>query len=304
MRIFFTGGTGFVGTYLTEGLAKWGHEITILTRSKVKSRKMPPGCSFLQGDPKEPGIWQEELLEHDAVINLAGASIFKRWSRRARKIIRDSRVLTTRSVVEALAKGDGKGKVLVSTSAVGYYGSRDDDVILDENSPPGNDFLADLGCEWESEARRAEEFGVRVALARFGIVLGRTGGALKQMLPVFRKGLGSPLGSGKQWFPWIHEADLLNIMVFLLEKEHLSGPVNCTAPNAVTNREMSRTLARVLHRPLMPSVPGFLIKTVLGEFGNVILKGQRVIPKRLLDEGFSFQFPTLPEALKDLLQRS
>lgn len=306
MKIFFTGGTGFVGTYLSRNLALKGHQITILTRSSEKKQPPPSGISFFEGDPNKPGNWYQNLLEHDAVINLAGASIFTRWSDKTRKIIRESRLVTTRNIVDALAEGakDGKTRVLINTSAVGYYGGRDDDVVLDESSPPGHDFLAELSKAWEAEAQRAEQFGVRVARTRFGIVLGRNGGALEQMASAFRKWLGSPLGSGKQWFSWIHEEDLLNIMEFLLENQRLSGPVNCTAPHPVRNRELSEILADVLRKPLMPAVPAFLIRTVLGEFGNVILKGQRALPKRLLDEGFSFKFAQLRPALEDLLRIS
>jgi uncharacterized protein (TIGR01777 family) len=306
MKIFFTGGTGFVGAYLTRRLAQQGHEITILTRSSGAQGRSSGEISFVTGDPLKPGNWQQMLFDHDAIINLAGGSIFRRWTKKARKTIRDSRILVTRHVVDALTDDslEAKTRVLISASAVGYYGSSHKDDEIDESSPSGNDFLAELARDWESEACKGESAGLRVVTTRFGVVLGRNGGALKQMLPAFRKGLGSPLGSGKQWFPWIHEEDLFNIMTFLLNKDTLSGPVNCTAPNPVTNREMSKSLAKTLHRPLLPSVPGFVIKTALGEFGNVLLKGQRVIPKRLLENGFSFSFPTLPEALDDLLAKS
>ena len=302
MKIFVTGGTGFVGSYLTGGFARLGHEVSVLTRSMGGGgRILPRGASFVEGDPRKPGPWQQRAAEHDVIVNLAGASIFTIWTKRARRAIMDSRLLATRNVVDAIAAAPGKIQLL-STSAVGYYGSREDDALLDETSPPGDDFLAEVGRRWESEAGRAESLGARVVLCRFGIILGADGGALAKMAPAFKYCVGSPLGGGRQWFPWIHQQDLLNIMIFLLEHPHISGPVNCTAPSPVRNEEMSKILAQVLHRPLfMPSVPGFVLRTILGEFGDVLLKGQRAVPSRLLDEGFRFQFPTFKEALVDLL---
>lgn len=302
MKIFLTGGTGFVGSYLTRRLAQMGHQLTIVTRSPQKGRAALPGSvTLVQGDPTTPGPWQQSISEHDTIINLAGTSIFTIWTARTRKSILESRILTTRNLVDALA-GAKPGTVLLSTSAVGYYGGRSDDKLLDESSPPGNDFLAEVGRRWEAEALRAEEFGVRVILCRFGIVLGRNGGALSKMVPAFKYFLGSPLGSGMQWFPWIHEEDLLRAMLFLCEKEHISGPVNLTAPDPVRNREMTRILAETLHRPvIMPTVPAFVLKAALGEFGQVLLQGQRAVPRRLTEEGFQFQFPTFKDAVTDLI---
>jgi uncharacterized protein (TIGR01777 family) len=273
----------------------------IITRSIKKGRELSQGISMLEADPNEPGAWQESVPQYDVIINLAGTSIFTLWTSKARRDILGSRVNVTRNVVDALSTGK-KGVLLISGSAVGYYGGREDDELLDESSPSGTDFLAQVGREWESQARRAEDFGVRVVLARFGIVLGRNGGALSKMVPAFKRYLGSALGSGKQWFPWIHQHDLFRIVLFSLEKDHISGPINCTAPNPVRNKEMTKILAHTLKRPtLMPAVPSFVVRSFLGEFGSVLLKGQRVVPKRLLDEGFQFRFPTFHEALEDLL---
>lgn len=220
-------------------------------------RDLPEGASFIEGDPKRGGAWQKEVAEHDLIVNLAGASIFTLWTPKARRENVNSRVLTTRSLVSSLA-ASAKETVLINASAVGHHGGHEDDLLLDETSPPGNDFLARVGREWEAEAGKAEDFGVRVALCRFGIILGREGGALGKMVPPFKYWLGSPLGNGQQWFPWIHLEDLFRIMLFLSEKKHLSGPFNCTAPSPVRNRELTRALANQLHKPLiMPSVPGF-----------------------------------------------
>lgn len=302
MKIFMTGGTGFVGSYLTRRFTAEGHEVGILTRSVGAGRTLPRGAVFIEGNPTTPGPWQEQVTTYDAVINLAGASIFNVWTAKNRRSIIDSRVMTTRNVTAALAKPGGSTTTLISASAVGYYGSHTGDATLDEDSPPGRDFLSEVGVRWEAEAMKAEQHGVRVAIARFGVVLGRNGGALDKMLPFFKKCLGSSLGSGKQWFPWIHEQDVYNIMAFLLEHQ-LSGPFNCTAPEPVTNKDLSRTLAAVLGCPLiMPAVPGFILKAALGDFADVVLKGQRALPARLLAAGFDFEFSTLLKALSDLTQ--
>jgi len=301
MKVFITGGTGFVGSTMTKRLVETGHEVSVLTRSGAGRRGVREGISLIEGDPQKRGSWQEKVADHDVIINLAGASIFTLWTSKARRTIMDSRVLTTRNLVDALSSCK-KGTVLLSASAVGYYGSYEDDRILDESAPPGDDFLAKVGRKWEAEAGRAEAFGVRVALCRFGIVMGRRGGALARMAPAFRKFMGSPLGSGKQWFPWIHEEDLFRIMLFVSGQKEISGPVNCTAPFPVTNEELTRTLAKVLRRPvLLPAVPGFVLRTLLGEFGDVLLKGQRATPAKLIGAGFEFRFPTLEAALRDLL---
>ena len=304
MKIFITGGTGFVGKALTSRLLQDGHGVTILTRSLEKVRPLPEGASYLKGDPTDEGAWQAHVAEHDGVINLAGASIFRRWSDSAKEAIRESRVLTTKNIVKALEARRGKETHLLSASAVGYYGFQGDQE-LDEESPPGNGFLAEVTREWESAALAAEASGVRVALTRFGVVLGEGGGALEKMIPLFRWWLGSPLGSGKQWFSWIHRQDLAEIFAFLLERKEISGPVNCTAPGPVRNADMTKILGEVLKKPtFMPSVPGFVLSAVLGEFGSVLLKGQKVLPKKLLDAGFTFRFPDLRGAIEDLLGRT
>ncbi|MCF8129987.1 MAG: TIGR01777 family oxidoreductase [Deltaproteobacteria bacterium] len=301
MRVFMTGGTGFVGSMLTKSLVKKGHGVTLLTRKIKKDRPVPNGVFLVEGDPTEPGSWQEKVPGHEILINLAGASIFRRWSEAEKRLIRDSRIQTTTHLVNALKPRKGVKTTLLSTSAVGYYGFHGDEV-LNEDAPAGTDFLATVAREWEAAAMSAKEMGVRVVLCRFGIVLGSGGGALGEMVPLFKKGLGSPLGSGDQWFSWIHRMDLARIFLFLLEREDLSGPINCTAPEPVRNKELTKALAKVLEKPtFMPSVPGFVIRMVKGEFGNVLLKGQRVMPEKLLRAGFQFQYPDISSALRDLL---
>ena len=299
MKVFITGGTGFLGAALTENLLGQGHSVTILSRSS-RNRDLRLGLAYTEGNPTKRGSWQQEVARHDVVINLAGASIFRTWNARNKEAIRNSRVLTTRHLVEAIRQ-TGKKITLLSGSAVGYYGFRDDDE-LDENSPPGDDFLAQVVQDWEAEAKRAEEFNARVVLCRIGVILGRDGGALSKMLDVFKWGLGSPLGSGKQWFSWISLQDLVNIFLYLMEHENISGPVNCTSPHPVTNREMTRALGHALHRPtFLPPIPEFLIRGVLGEFSAVFIKGQKVIPRKLLENNFIFRFPEIREAFAHLV---
>jgi uncharacterized protein (TIGR01777 family) len=302
VKVFITGGMGFIGTNLTNVLSANGYEVTVLDRSMQEGRPLPAGVSRVQGDSTVPGDWQDQLAEHEVVINLAGASIFQRWTGEVKRVLRDSRILTTRNVVQALAARKGKETHLFSTDAVGYYGFRGDE-ILGEDSPPGTDLLAQLGADWEAEALQAQEHGARVVVTRFGLVMGKNGGVLGQLVPLFRRYLGSPLGTGKQWFSWVHEDDLANMFLFLLERKDIEGAVNCTAPNPVRNKELTKTLARVLGRPvIMPFVPAFMLRLVLGEFANVIVQGQRVVPARLLDNGFDFRFPELEGALRAVLK--
>ena len=303
MKVFITGGTGFLGAALTEKLLSEGHLVTILTRSSNTSA-MRPGLGYTIGNPAESGSWQEEIGRHDVVINLAGASIFRPWNARNKEAIYNSRILTTRNIVDALAKYADKETVFLSGSAVGYYGFGDNEG-LDESSSPGNDFLATVVRDWETEAIKAEEYGARVVLCRIGVILGKDGGALSKMISVFKWGIGSPLGSGKQWFSWVSLPDLVNMFLFLMENKMISGPVNCTSPHPVTNREMTKALGRALHRPVfLPPVPAFLLKAILGEFSDVFVKGQKVIPGKLLENGFVFQFPDIKDAFAHLLKLS
>jgi uncharacterized protein len=302
MKIFMTGGTGFIGTSLVKALTQKGHKVTVLTRKIKGTGVLPQGAVYFEGDPTEAGPWQEKAArDHHVIINLAGASIFRRWTKKAKQEIRESRIRTTQNLVEALSLYRQEKTLLMNTSAVGFYGYCGD-TDLDEGSPPGNDFLASLVLDWESAAMQAAALGVRVLLLRFGIVLGHDGGALEKMISPFKWYLGSPLGSGEQWFSWIHEKDLTSIYLFLLDQKDISGPINCTAPHPVRNREMTKILGRAIGKPtLMPAVPAMMINLILGEFGAVLLKGQKVLPGRLLNFGFQFQFPSMMSALQDLL---
>lgn len=301
MEVFVTGGSGFVGCALCAALLNQGHQVTVLSRSAQASQRLPKGVGYCLGDPTEPGPWQAEAARHQGFVNLAGASIFQRWTPAYKKTILDSRVRSTRNLVQALeSRHSPEPAVLVSASAVGYYGMTGDQE-LDESSPGGPDFLAQVCRQWEAEATQAQHAGARVALTRFGIVLGEHGGALDQMLPLFRRGLGGPLGSGRQWFSWIHQRDLVAALALALSDPRVQGPMNCTAPQPVTNRQLARALGKALDRPAWLPAPAFAVRLALGELGSVALAGQRVLPRLLLALGFEFGFPTLEAALADLL---
>lgn len=294
-----TGGTGFVGTYLVGQFIREGYKVTILTPPLTGSELKMNGLTYLTGNPNIKGPWQEAVRDHDVIINLAGASIFSRWTEAQKKILLSSRIDTTRHLVEALPD-NSKHITFFSTSAVGYYGFHEDEELA-ESSPPGDDFLAHLARDWEVEALRAQTKGARVILTRFGIVLGRNGGALGQMIPLFKYFLGGPLGSGKQWFSWVHMADLAQAFIFLLAHKEISGAVNLCSPNPVRNKDLGKAIGKALHRPSFLPAPGFMIELILGEFGSVLLKGQRVIPRHLLDAGFKFRYSDIEAALKNVI---
>ncbi len=303
MKVFVTGGTGFVGKTLTQKLVEKGHYVTVLTRNLSQNQMLSKGVKLVEGDPTTAGAWQKQVADHEVIVNLAGASIFRRWTNTAKSIMRNSRIMTTNNLVEALKNREGENTTLISTSAVGYYGFHGDKE-LDEDHPHGDDYLASLCKAWEAAALQAEQSGVRVLICRLGIVLGTQGGALGQMLPLFKIRLGSPLGSGDQWFSWIHEQDLVNIYLFLIEHKDFAGPINCTAPNPVTNRDFTKALGEALGKPtFMPAVPGFVLRFVKGEFGNVLLKGQKVLPEKLVGAKFDFQFRNINSALVDLARQ-
>ena len=300
MKIFITGGTGFIGSALARRLAGEGQEVRILSRSAPRNGEWPASIEIVRGDPTQPGAWQERVRDCDVVFNLVGAPIFHRWTPRYKALIRSSRIQSTARIVEAMTSAAGGPRRLISASAVGFYGFHEDETLA-EDSAQGSDFLARVCGEWEEAALPARAHGIRVVLPRFGIVLGRTGGALQAMLPAFRLGVGGVIGNGRQWFPWIHLDDAIAALMFLAQSPVVEGPVNLCAPEPVTNRQFTRTLGAALHRPTFLPAPAFLIRAVLGEFGSALLNGQRVIPSRLQEAGFVFQFPTLGAALQNLL---
>ncbi|MCX7701901.1 MAG: TIGR01777 family oxidoreductase [Gemmataceae bacterium] len=302
MRVFVTGGTGLVGRRLLGELKAKGHEAVVLTRQDPTGRT---DAEYVRGDPTQPGAWQQVAAECDAIINLAGEGIFnRRWNDEFKKLVRDSRILATRHCVEALKKAprrsDGSPKVLVNASAIGYYGARGPEP-LDESAAPGAGFLPSVCVEWELPARAAEADGVRVVLARIGVVLDRHGGALGKMLLPFKLGAGGPIASGKQYMSWIHNADVAGLLVFALENSAVTGPMNVTAPKPVTNKEFGKALGRALGRPALVWTPGFALRIMLGEGAEIITTGQNVLPKKALDLGYAFRFPEIDAALADVL---
>jgi uncharacterized protein (TIGR01777 family) len=299
MKVFLTGGTGFVGTFLSRDLASKGHDITILTRKQAPPAPADSHIRLVTGDPKEAGPWMAEVPRHDWVINLAGASISAKWTEANKRILYDSRVLTTRNLVAALAAGDRR-QLFCSTSAPGYYGPRGE-AELTEASPPGQDFLARLAADWEAEALKAQDLGLRTVITRFGIVLGKGGGMLGELVPIFRKFVGGPVGSGEQWLSWIHQQDLAAAYLFVLAHPDLSGPVNFTSPKPVRNRDFARALGQALGRPAFMPAPAFMMRLILGEFAEVVLTGQKVLPQKLLNAGFQFRYPDIGQALADLV---
>lgn len=300
MKFFIMGGTGFVGGSLIRHLLKKGHEVTALVRSAAKAENLVSGANSIVGNPLEPGQWQKEAAQTDVIVNLVGKPIMTRWTGTARREILETRVLSTRMAVKAIPEKQDHGITLINANAVGYYGFTRD-AIITEKSPAGEGFLAEVTKSWQREAEVAGEKGARVVIARLGAIIGCGGGALAQMLPSFQYGLGGRLGSGKQWFPWMHLHDLCRAILFVAEKMEISGAVNMCSPNPVTNIELTKALARKLKRFAILPVPGFVLKIAIGGAAEIALKGQRVIPGVLERQGFDFNFPTLEEALRDLL---
>ena len=297
MKILITGGTGFVGTALTRRLLADGHQVTILSSRDHADREEHQNLTHLLADTGREGDWQRTVPEQDVLINLAGRSIFHLWSAKYKEQIRNSRILTTRNLVDALP--EKSRAVLISTSAAGFYGDGGD-LEKNESSDSGNGFLAEVCREWEAEARKAERKGIRVAIMRFGVVLGAGGGAIATMKMPFEMGLGGPVGTGRQWFPWIHIDDLIQAFYFLLE-QNLHGIYNFTAPGLVRQKEFADALGETLHRPAVLPAPAFIMKLFLGEFGRSLLQGQRATPKALLKHGYSFLYPELGPALQEII---
>ncbi|HXG93725.1 MAG TPA: TIGR01777 family oxidoreductase [Blastocatellia bacterium] len=298
MKILVTGATGLIGRSLCASLAAEGHSVTGLSRSPERAAGV--AARMLEWNPMVGPPPEESLSNLDAIVHLAGEPIAaRRWTAEQKKRIRDSRILSTKNLVDGLRAAQSKPEVLVGGSAVGFYGERGDEE-LDESSAQGSGFMSELCAEWEQEAARARSLGIRVVHLRTGVVLSRDGGALKKMLTPFKLGLGGKLASGRQWFPWIHIEDIIGIIRFAIASAALSGPVNGAAPEPVTNAEFTRELARALHRPAFFTVPEFALRLALGEMADALLMSQRVLPKAALAAGYQFRFPRLGAALDDL----
>ena len=309
MRVVMTGGTGFLGRALADTLATSGYEVVVLTRSASTAPRIGRAGLDVRTVAWTPdgsiGPWAAEIEHADAVINLAGESIAaKRWTAAQKQRILDSRVDATRSIVRAIGGAAAPPSLLLNGSAVGYYGPHGDDVVTEETRA-GDDFLASVCRQWESEAMRAASDRTRVVCIRTGLVLDKDGGALPQMLLPFRLGAGGPVGSGRQYWPWIHLVDWIRLVRWIIDSDRLAGPVNATGPNPVTNGEFARALGQAMHRPSFMPAPGFALRLALGEMADgLLLSGQRAVPARAERAGFTFTYPRVDDALSAIFNRT
>jgi uncharacterized protein len=305
MRVAVTGATGMIGSALVHALVQRGDEVTALSRDAARASEALGVPAETWADPEAERPPLDALRGRDGVVHLLGEVIAQRWSDETKREIRDSRVLSTRNLVVALGElpAEERPRVLVSGSGAGWYGHRGDERLDESSAEPGDDFLAQLSADWEAEARAAEELGVRVVLSRTGVVLSDSGGALEKMLPFFKAGVGGPVAGGRQYVPWVHRDDVVGATTFALDNEAVRGPVNVTAPEPVTNRELSRTLGRVLHRPAFAPVPALAVKALYGDMAQIVTTGQRAVPGRLTEFGYEFRQPNLEAALRDATDR-
>jgi uncharacterized protein (TIGR01777 family) len=306
MRVFVTGATGLVGTRLVRKLRERNDYVVVLSRRPDFARaRFDSACVIVEGDPMQAGPWMEATHDCDAVVNLAGENVFaRRWSSDFKALLSNSRVKSTENVVKALAQHPrttaGGAKVLVNASAIGYYGPHGEEELT-EDSPPGGDALAAICMGWEKAAREVEGSGVRLAVIRVGVVLDKEGGALKKMLTPFKMFAGGPVGSGKQYVSWIHHADLIGLFLLALDNAEARGPINGTAPQPVTNKQLAKALGKVLHRPSILRTPKFMLRVVLGQVATLITTGQRVLPRKAMQLGYSFQYADIEGALREVL---
>lgn len=306
MKVAVTGATGFVGSRLVERLQADGHQAVILVRDAKKAGQIFPKAKFPQVDvvpymPKASGDWQKQIAGCEGVVNLAGEPLIgDRWTASSKQEIIDSRKVGTEKIVEAIAQADPKPRVLVNASAIGYYGTSETDTF-DEASDSGNDFLAQVCQVWETAAQSVTETDTRLVIPRIGIVLGK-GGALERMLPPFQLFGGGPIGTGRQWFSWVHRDDLVSLILKALTDEQMSGVYNATAPKPVRMTELCSTLGKVINRPSWLPVPSFALELLLGEASQVVLQGQYVEPKKTQASGFEFQYPQVEQALSQILK--
>jgi len=306
MKIAVTGATGFVGTRLVERLQEEGHSVLVLTRDAARGQRVFPKTAFPQVEvvgytPLESGEWQGAIAGCDGVVNLAGAPIAdERWTPQRKQEILDSRKIGTQKIVEAIAQANPKPSILVNSSAIGFYGSSET-ATFDETSAGGSDFLAQVCKEWETEAQKVKATGTRLVIIRTGIVLGM-GGAIEKMLLPFKLFAGGPIGSGRQWFSWIHRDDLVNLILKALTDPQMDGTFNGTAPNPVRMAEFTKNMGEVMNRPSWLPVPAIALEALLGDAAQVVLQGQQVLPKRTQESGFQYQYATVKPALEEVLK--
>ena len=302
MRVIIAGGTGLIGSLLTRDLVNSGHEAIILSRNPTQPvRSLPAGVQVVGWDGRTANGWGHLVEAVHAIVNLTGVSLSSgRWTKARKKQIVDSRILPGKAILEAVQQAQHKPEDLIQSSGVNYYGTKGDHPVT-EADPPGDDFLGRLCVQWEQSTQPVTEMGVRHVVIRTAPVLDRKGGALPLMLLPFRFFIGGPVGTGRQYFPWIHHADEVGAIRFLIDDAAASGPYNLIAPQAVTNREFAKTAGKVMHRPAIFPVPAFVMRLVFGEMSTIILEGLQILPQRLQEAGYSFRFPTLEAALKDVL---
>lgn len=303
MRIIITGGTGLIGKALCPLLLADGHLVTVLSRNPDAARGMPRGVRIEEWDGKTPEGWSQFVNGTDAIINLAGAGIAdSRWTAQRKQLLRESRIHAGLAIQQAIQQAAQKPKVLIQSSAVGYYGAHNDDELITEAAAPGQDFLAKVCFDWEMSTAPVSKMGVRRPVIRTGVVLSKEGGALPKMLLPFKFFAGGPIGSGKQWLPWIHLTDQVRAIKFLLDHPSADGPFNLAAPNPVNNKQFGEILGAIMRRPAFMPTPGVAMQALFGEMSTVLLDGQRAVPQRLEELGFAFTYSTLREALSDLLK--
>lgn len=299
MRVTITGATGLIGRKLVAALQQRGDDVTVLSRSPDRAAR-ELGVEAVGWQPLQEPAPADALAGRDAVVHLLGENVAQRWTERARAAIRDSREVGTRNLVAGLRAAQPAPAALVSASAVGYYGPHGDEIV-DESTPPGDDFLATVCVAWEREADGAAGLGMRVVKLRTGVVLDPDGGALAKMLPPFRLGVGGPVAGGRQYLPWIHVDDLVALYLRAVDDADWSGAFNASAPEPVTNRDFSRALGRALHRPAIAPVPGLALRALYGDMAEIVTEGQRAVPRRALEGGHQFTRADLDEALRDVL---
>ncbi|MBZ0201062.1 MAG: TIGR01777 family oxidoreductase [Ignavibacteriaceae bacterium] len=303
-EIILTGATGLIGSKLFLALIRKGYSVKVFSRNPIQAKKTLAGAAkYVYWDYTEPELWQSEVEGVHSVIHLAGANLFgKRWTTQYKNIIADSRITSTKNIVTAIKKSVIKPSVFICSSAVGIYGGRGEE-ILTEEAPAGNDFLAKVCLNWEVEAQAAKQYGVRVVNIRTGIVLAKEGGSFPLIKRAFSFFVGGPLGSGNQYFPWVHADDVVAAYLFTLESEPIYGGVNTAAPDSITMNQFSNKLGKQMSRPSAFKVPGFALNIAVGEFGKSIIASQRAVPEKLLNNGFEFKFKNLESALEDLLEK-
>ena len=305
-RVVVAGATGTIGRALSKSLIGRGYDVIVFSRNVDAAHKGVPGAAeYIAWQPEETGSWFSAIDGAFAVINLAGAPFFKRWSPEYKQEVTNSRVRGTRGLIHAMKAAKVRPQVFIVGTSQGYYGfdGTNRDQTMDESAPAGNDYWGQDTASYEQQIAQAESLGIRTIMLRTGVLLSEDSGPLPQQVPQYMRGFGGPVLPGSQWYSWIHIADEVGIILFALENEQVNGQINLTAPEPVTNRDFAKTLGKVLHRPAWFPLPGFMLKLFLGEVAAVVIRGRRVVPKKVLDAGYRFHYPTLEPALRQLLHR-